>query len=106
MFRNGHEDAYVGLSSATPRDITRITYGGRLYNRAPQINTSISPFLESGKTWVKSYSLTSIEKPWDGHSLRTGRCHSAGTRSVLFQVLLNGSVRLRRLQSLRSAAWK
>ena len=40
-----------------PTDITRITYGGRLYNRAPKAHIDLLHSFDGGKTWQRSYSL-------------------------------------------------
>ena len=58
------EDAYLVYRLDAPRDITRVTFGGRFYNRAPKSRIDLAWSLD-GKTWTTAWSLTSTEKPWD-----------------------------------------
>lgn len=88
---NVNEDAYVVFKIDAPGDITRIHYGGRLYNRAPKSHIDFLHSFDGGKTWTKSYSLTDINPPWDVINYETVDKVPAGTRSVLFKYLLNGS---------------
>ncbi|MFQ5811046.1 MAG: hypothetical protein ACE5JM_15615, partial [Armatimonadota bacterium] len=59
------EDAYLVYRIDAPRDITRVTYGGRFYNRAPGSRIDMHHSLDGGKTWTTSWSLTDTEPPWD-----------------------------------------
>lgn len=86
-----NEDAYVIFKVDAPRDITRVTYGGRLYNRAPKSHIDFLHSFDGGKTWTQSYSLSKIEPPWDVIHYETISNMPKGTRSVLFKYLLNGS---------------
>ncbi|MDQ3815810.1 MAG: discoidin domain-containing protein, partial [Armatimonadota bacterium] len=86
-----NQDAYVVFKMDAPGDITRLTYGGRLYNRAPKSHIDFLHSFDGGKTWTKSYSLTDIKPPWDIIHYVTVDQVPAGTRSVLFKYLLNGS---------------
>jgi hypothetical protein len=58
------EDAYLVYRLDAPGDITRVTFGGRFYNRAPKSRIEMLYSLD-GKTWTTAWSLTSTEKPWD-----------------------------------------
>jgi hypothetical protein len=58
------EDAYIVYRMDAPRDITRVTFGGRFYNRAPKSHIDLL-WSTDGKTWKQAWSLTSTEKPWD-----------------------------------------
>jgi hypothetical protein len=79
---NRNEDAYIVYKLDTPRDMMRLTYGGRFSNRSDQHHIDMSYSLDNGKTWTKSYSLTSAEQPWDTvHSESVDI--PAGHRSVL-----------------------
>ncbi|MHB1033766.1 MAG: discoidin domain-containing protein [Pirellulales bacterium] len=86
-----NQDAYVVFKIDTPRDMTRLVYGGRLYNRAPKSHIDFLHSFDGGKTWTKSYSLTSVAAPWDVIHYETVEQIPAGTRSVLVKYLLNGS---------------
>jgi len=85
------EDAYVVFKVDAPTDITRITYGGRLYNRAPKSHIDLLHSFDGGRTWQKSYSLDQTTPPWDVIHYASTRNIPAGTRSVLFKYLLNSS---------------
>jgi len=60
-----NEDAYVVYRIDAPRDITRLTYGGRLYNRAPNSHIDLQHSVDGGRSWTTSWSLTDTEPPWD-----------------------------------------
>ncbi len=85
------EDACVVFKVDAPTDITRINYGGRLYNRAPKSHIDLLHSFDAGKTWKKSYSLDKTTPPWDVIHYETVTDIPASTRSVLFKYLLNGS---------------
>lgn len=86
-----NEEAYVTFKMDAPRDITRVIYGGRLYNRAPKSHIDFLHSFDGGKTWTTSYSLTDIKPPWDVIHYEAVDKIPAGTRSVLFKYLLNSS---------------
>ncbi|MHC4111191.1 MAG: hypothetical protein ACYSUY_08950, partial [Planctomycetota bacterium] len=85
------KQAHVVFRIDTPEDITRINYGGRFYNRAPQSRIELLHSFDAGKTWNKTYSLTRIKPPWDVIHYETIDKVPAATRSVLFKYLLNSS---------------
>ena len=85
------EEAYVVFRMDAPRDITRIEYGGRLYNRAPRSRIDFLHSFDGGKNWTQSYSLTNTAQPWDVIHYETAESVPAGTRSVLFKYRLNSS---------------
>jgi hypothetical protein len=86
-----NEEAWVVFRIDSPRDITRLNYGGRFYNRAPKSHIDILHSFDGGKTWTTSYSLTDTAQPWDVIHYETIDKVPAGTRSVLFKYLLNSS---------------
>jgi hypothetical protein len=86
----GGEEAYVVFKLDCPQDITRVTYGGRLYNRAPNAHIDFLHSFDGGKTWVRSYSLTDTTQPWDVIHYEKVEGIPAGTRSVLVKYLWNG----------------
>lgn len=86
-----NEEAYVVFKVDAPRDITRVHYGGRLYNRAPKSHIDFLHSFDGGRTWARSYSLSKTEPPWDVIHYETVETVPAGTRSVLFKYLLNSS---------------
>ena len=86
-----NEDAYVVFRIDAPRNIERISYGGRFYNRAPKSHIDLFHSFDNGVTWHKSYSLTKTEPPWDVMHCETVADIPSNTRSVLFKYLLNSS---------------
>jgi len=85
----GGEEAYVVFKLDAPRDITRVTYGGRLYNRGLRAHIDFLHSFDGGKTWIKSYSLSDTTPPWDVIHYEKVREIPAGTRSVLVKYLWN-----------------
>lgn len=86
-----NEEAYVVYRIDAPTDITRVTYGGRFYNRTPKAAIRLSHSFDGGKTWQKSYELTSTKPPWDViHYERVDKIPS-GVRSVLLKYSLSAS---------------
>jgi len=83
------EEAYVVYRIDAPRDITRVTYGGRFYNRAPDANIWLSHSFDNGKTWIETYRLTDTKPPWDVIRYETVDAVPVGTRSVLMKYSLN-----------------
>jgi hypothetical protein len=58
------QDGFVIYKMEAPGDITRVTYGGRFYNRSPDSHIDLS-WSADGKSWTKSWSLTDTKPPWD-----------------------------------------
>jgi len=86
-----NEDAYVVFRIDAPREIGRVIYGGRFYNRAPKSRIDMLHSFDDGITWHQSYSLTRTEPPWDVIHYVTATDIPAGNRSVLFKYVLNSS---------------
>jgi hypothetical protein len=86
------EEAYVVFKLDCPRDITRVTYGGRLYNRGPHAHIDFLHSFDGGKTWKRSYSLSDTTQPWDVIHYEKVEGIPAGTRSVLLKYLWNADV--------------
>jgi hypothetical protein len=85
------EEAYVVFRMDAPRDLTRVEYGGRLYNRAPRSRIDFLHSLDGGQTWTQSYSLTNTAPPWDVIHYESVEPIPPGTRSVLFKYRLQSS---------------
>ena len=81
------EDAYIVYRMDAPGDITRVTFGGRFYNRAPKSHIDLL-WSTDGKTWTPAWSLTSTEKPWDVIHYETVAM-PAGSRQVYLKYLMN-----------------
>ena len=84
-----NEEAYIVFHLDAPRDITRLTYGGRLYNRARDAHIDFLHSFDGGKTWAKSYWLTDTTPPWDVIHYEKIEGVPSGTRSVLVKYLWN-----------------
>ncbi|MCX5685805.1 MAG: hypothetical protein NT049_19290, partial [Planctomycetota bacterium] len=81
------EDAYLVYRLDAPRDITRVTFGGRFYNRAPKSRIEMAWSVD-GKAWTTAWSLTSTEKPWDVIHYETV-APPKGARQVWLKYLMN-----------------
>ena len=88
---NPKEEAYVVFRIDAPRPITRLVYGGRLYNRAPKSHVDFLHSFDGGKTWTTSYSLADTKPPWDVIRYETIDRVPPDTKSVLVKYLLNSS---------------
>lgn len=86
-----NEEAYVVFRVDAPADITRVTYGGRFYNRAPKSHIDLLHSFDGGKTWKQTWSLTDTKPPWDVIHYEKVEGIPAGTRSVLMKYLWNSS---------------
>ncbi len=84
-------EAFAVFRVEAPRDITRIEYGGRFYNRAPRSHVGLLHSFDGGQTWIRTWSLTNTSPPWDIIHYETVSEIPAGTRAVLFKYLLNSS---------------
>jgi hypothetical protein len=83
-----NEDAYVVYRIDAPRDIVKLTYGGRFYNRAPKSHIDMLHSFDGGKSWQKSWSLTDTAMPWDVIHYETVAV-PASAKSVLVKYLMN-----------------
>ena len=86
----GEEEAWVVFKVDAPRDITRINYGGRFYNRGLRAHIDLLHSFDGGKTWQQSWTLTDTKMPWDVIHYETVDKVPQGTQSVLFKYLWNG----------------
>ena len=85
----GGEEAYVVFKVDAPRDITRVNYGGRFYNRGPHAHIDLRHSFDGGRTWQQSWTLTDTKQPWDTFHFETVDRVPPGTCSVLFKYLWN-----------------
>jgi hypothetical protein len=83
------EEAYVVFKVDSPRPISAISYGGRLYNRAPGSRIELLHSFDHGATWARTYALTNTAQPWDVIHYETLDVIPPGKRSVLFKYALN-----------------
>ncbi len=83
----GSEDAYVVFRIDTPTDISRVTYGGRFYNRGLKAHIDLLHSFDGGKTWTRSYTLTDTTSPYDVIHYEKVASIPPGTKSVLFKYL-------------------
>ena len=71
------EEAYVVFRIDAPRDITRVDYGGRLYNRAPESHIDFLHSFDGGKTWTAELFADQHRAALGRDPLRDGRGRSA-----------------------------
>ncbi|KPJ55618.1 MAG: hypothetical protein AMS16_03960 [Planctomycetes bacterium DG_58] len=86
-----NEEAYIVYRIDAPKDITRLTYGGRFYNRARKATIKLRHSFDGGKTWENPYPLTDTKPPWDVIHYETVEGVPAGVKSVLLKYSLNAS---------------
>jgi len=72
-----------------PGDLTRLIYGGRLFNRGPGAHIEFWHSFDGGQTWILSYRLTDNTAPWDVIHYETVTNIPPGTRSVLFKYTMH-----------------
>ena len=85
------EEASVVFRVDAPRALTGLTYGGRLYNRAPRAHIDFRHSFDGGRTWVQTYSLTNTAPPWDVIHVETVPAVPPGATSVLFKFAFTAS---------------
>ncbi|MCL2641175.1 MAG: discoidin domain-containing protein, partial [Phycisphaerales bacterium] len=86
----GPAEGYVVFKVEAPQDVTAITYGARMYNRAGKCSIDFSHSFDGGKNWTKSYTYSDTNPPWDKIHYERATDIPAGTKSVLFKYSLNG----------------
>ncbi|MCH5378319.1 MAG: hypothetical protein JJ992_30550, partial [Planctomycetes bacterium] len=74
-----------------PTDITRLTYGGRFYNRVRGARIQLAHSFDEGRSWQETYQLNDTEPPWDVIHYETVPNVPSGARSVLFRYRLDMS---------------
>ena len=99
-----NEDAWVTFRLDAPRDIVRLTYGGRLWNKASGSQIDFLHSFDGGKTWTKSYTLGPSDfsgvpdapnrdpkqRPFDVIHYETVSQVPPGMKSVLFRYAMRG----------------
>lgn len=81
------EDAWVTYRVDAPRDLVRLTYGGRFYNRAPRSRITLFHSFD-GNEWIPSWILTRTEAPWDEIHYETVEVPK-GRRTAWVKILMN-----------------
>lgn len=84
-------DAYLTYRLQAPTDITRLVYGGRLYNYGPGSYIDFLHSFDNGATWTRSYRLTDVSKPYDVVHYETVTNVPPGVRTVLFKYLFHNT---------------
>jgi hypothetical protein len=88
LFNKDAGEAHIVYRLDAPGDITRLTYGGRFYNRAAKSHIDLLHSFDGGTTWIKSWTLSDTQPPWDVIHYETVDVPK-GNRSVLVKYLLN-----------------
>jgi hypothetical protein len=86
--KEGGKPAYTIYRITTPRDIRRVVYGGRFYNRAPGGKIQLLHSVDGGQTWTLAWELTETEQPWDDIHYVAVKDIPPGCREVLCQYRL------------------
>ncbi len=85
------QDAYLTYRFDAPTDITRVVYGGRLYNYAAGSYIDFLHSFDGGATWIPSYRLSTVSKPYDVIHYETVTAIPAGVRTVLVKFLMHNT---------------
>ncbi len=78
------QDAHLTYRMDAPRDITRLVYGGRLHNYKAGSYIDFLHSFDGGESWIRSYRLSDVGKPYDVLHYETITDIPPGTRTVLF----------------------
>ena len=102
------QNAYLTYRMDSPTDITRLVYGGRLHNYQAGSYIDFLHSFDGGATWVQSYRLSEVNKPYDVVHFETVNNVPSGVRTVLFKFLMHNTAttafRATGLYSLRMEA--
>ena len=85
------QDAYLTYRMEAPADIVRIVYGGRLYNYSSGSYIDFLHSFDEGATWIRSYRMSSVAKPYDVIHYETVTAIPAGVRTVLLKFLIHNT---------------
>ena len=80
------QDAHLTYRMDAPAGITRLVYGGRLHNFSPGSYIDFLHSFDGGASWIHSYRLSEVSKPYDVHPSRDGDRHSRGRQDGPLQV--------------------
>jgi hypothetical protein len=84
-------EGYVVFKIDAPDQLTKITQGARMYVRNPKSEIRFEHSFDNGATWIKSYSHTETEPPWDDIQNQVTTDIPAGAKSVLFKYVMNSA---------------
>ncbi len=84
-------EGWVTYRLTSPGDMTRVTYGGRFYNRARGARIALMHSFDEGKTWTTAWELTDTTPPWDVIHYVSADA-PAGCRSVLVRYAMASPV--------------
>jgi regulation of enolase protein 1 (concanavalin A-like superfamily) len=84
-------DAYLTYRFQAPTDISRLVYGGRLHNYQTGSYIDFLHSFDNGTTWIRSYRLTDVSKPYDVIHYETVTAIPPGVRTVLFKYLIHNT---------------
>ena len=76
---------FVVFQLETPRDMIRLVYGGRLFNRGEGSKITFQHSFDNGRTWTTDYTLDGNSRPWDVIKYVTVDQVPAGTRAAQFK---------------------
>ena len=86
-----NQDAHLTYRMDAPTDITRAVYGGRLYNFQAGSWIEFQHSFNAGATWIPSYRLTDVQKPYDVVHYETVTNIPAGVRTILFRYVIHNT---------------
>ena len=77
--------------SRRPPTSRRLVYGGRLHNYQTGSYIDFLHSFDNGATWIRSYRLTDVSKPYDVIHYETVTAIPPGVRTVLFKYLIHNT---------------
>ena len=84
------EEGYVVYRVDSPGDITRLTYGGRVFVAGANARVEFQYSVDGGKNWISTYKCNDTSAPWDIIHYDKVEDIPAGTRSVLVKYIMAG----------------
>ena len=84
-------DAYLTYRFQAPTDISRLVYGGRLHNYQTGSYIDFLHSFDNGATWIRSYRLSDVSKPYDVIHYETVTAIPPGVRTVLVKYLIHNT---------------
>ena len=85
------QDAYLTYRLDAPADITRLVYGGRLYNFSAGSYIDFLHSFDGGATWLQSFRFSDIGAPYDVVHYETVTDIPPGVRTVLFKYVMHNT---------------
>jgi hypothetical protein len=84
-------EGYVVFKIDAPDDVTKLTQGARMYVRNKGAEIRFEHSFDGGSTWIKSFSFTDTEQPWDDIHNQVVTDIPPGTKNVLCKYIMKSA---------------